>query len=100
MHRDTREILRQTSTVGAVGLEMGLAVAIGMGLGYLIGQALGSATTGLIVGLFFGLGAAAKAVQRVYKDTMADFDRADFNKADTPGSDSGDTEETLAKKLR
>ncbi|MCZ7583853.1 MAG: AtpZ/AtpI family protein [Deltaproteobacteria bacterium] len=64
--RPSRSFSRTAAAFSAVGLEMGIAVAIGYLGGRWIDGRFDTAPVFSLLGLFFGLGAAFKAVWRVY----------------------------------
>jgi len=61
------QMVRQSATLGAVGLEMGFSVVIGYLVGHYLDQWLDTEPVFTIIWICFGLGAAAKAMLMAYK---------------------------------
>lgn len=77
MHPDSRKQWRDAGQYSAVGLEMGIAVAMGFFAGNWADGRFGTEPWLTALGVFFGLGAAAKAVLRVYRAARRDIEAAD-----------------------
>jgi len=60
------QTIREGTTVGAVGLEMGMSVIIGYTVGYYLDKWLGTHPIMTIIWIGFGLGAAGKALYIAY----------------------------------
>lgn len=58
--------IREGTTIGAVGLEMGFSVIIGYTVGYYLDKWLGTHPYMTIIWIGFGLGAAGKALYQTY----------------------------------
>ena len=63
----TKKLLKESGSISAVGLEMGISVAIGYLIGHWIDGKFGTSPVFTYLLLFFGLGAALMAVYRVYQ---------------------------------
>jgi len=61
------DTLKQSATVGSVGLEMGISVVIGFLVGHYLDKWLDTRPIFTIIWIGFGFGAAAKALYRTYK---------------------------------
>ena len=66
--RDWRE-MRRTTDAMSLGIEMVLAIALGTYLGYLFDGHFQTAPWGMVFFVLAGIGAAAKAVIRVWRQT-------------------------------
>jgi ATP synthase protein I len=59
--------LRQATSLGAVGIEMGGSVAVGCAIGFYLDKWLGTRPWMLVIWTILGLGAAANAVYSAYR---------------------------------
>lgn len=80
MEPETKKMLKESGSISAVGLEMGISVAIGYFFGRWLDGKLGTQPYLMYLFLFFGLGAAFMAIYRVYKQAKTMANQEDTNK--------------------
>jgi ATP synthase protein I len=64
---NTKQVAKSFLSYSSVGLEMGLSVAIGIAIGYFLDYYFKTYPYLTVVFMFFGIGAAGKAVYRVWR---------------------------------
>jgi len=74
---NSKQTLKSFINYSSLGLEMGLCVAIGIAFGWFLDSRFGTYPYLMVVFMFFGLGAAMKAVFRVWKRAQKEEDERD-----------------------
>jgi ATP synthase protein I len=64
---DNKGVFKSFLSYSSLGLEMGLSVAIGIAMGYFLDKYFKTYPYLTVIFMFFGIGAAMKAVFRVWK---------------------------------